>query len=68
MADARQRLERAYGQRVQRPAALQQDPGIVLAPKDQGRAADRAEERLDLGGVGLVGLRELAIEAPPARL
>lgn len=48
-------------------ASVPGDPGIGLAPEDEGGAADLTEHRFDFCGIALVCLGELAVEAdlPP---
>jgi hypothetical protein len=38
------------------------DPGVLDAPDDQYGHVDRRVQRLDLIGVALIGLRDLAVE------
>jgi hypothetical protein len=69
VADAWQCLERCLrDQRMQRFAPRQRNPWIVLAPEYSYRAPNVAEHRLDFGGILLIRLRELPIEACPSLL
>jgi hypothetical protein len=58
-----QDVEPCAGNQLGEPlAAVDRDPGVVASPDDEDGQVERRVERLDLRGVGLIGLGDLAVE------